>query len=68
MLTNNGIKTFNSTIIGLDDEAEYDGIQDSIMKHLQAGKDQGAKYGWSKKVALIENYWSSSIGIRGATV
>ena len=41
-----GIKTFNNEIIGLDDEENYDGIQDSITKHLQAGKYQGAKYGW----------------------
>ena len=52
--TTTGIKTFNNAIIGLDDDKKYDGIQDSITKHLQAGKDQGAKYGWSKKVALIE--------------
>ena len=24
------------------------------MKHIQAGKDQGAKYGWSNNVALID--------------
>ena len=41
----NDIKTFKNTIIGLDDKEKYDGIQDSITKHLQAGKDQGAKYG-----------------------
>ena len=28
------IKTFNNTIIGLDDDEKYDGIQDSITKHL----------------------------------
>ena len=62
--TTTGIKTFNNTIIGLDDEDKYDGIQDSITKHLQAGKDQGAKYGWSNNVALIETSpWSPSIGI-----
>ena len=49
-----GIRPFNKAIIGLDDEEKYDGIQDSITKHLQAGKDQGAKYGWSNNVALIE--------------
>ena len=49
-----GIKTFNNAIFGLDDEEIYDGIQDSITKHLQDGKDQGAKYGWSKNVAMIE--------------
>ena len=36
-----GIKIFNNAIIGLDDEEKYDGIQDSITKHLQAGKYQG---------------------------
>ena len=52
--TTTGIKTFNKAIIGLDDEDNYDGIKDSITKHLHAGKDQGAKYGWSNNVALIE--------------
>ena len=54
MSTTTGIKTFNNAIIGLDDEEKYDGIQESITKHLQASKDQGAKYGWSNNVALIE--------------
>ena len=54
MLTTTGIKTFNNAIIGLDDKEKYDGIQDSITKHLQAGKNQGAKYGWPNNVALIE--------------
>ena len=49
-----GTKTFNNALIGLDDEEKYDGVQDSIMMHLQAGKDQGAKYGWSNNVAMIE--------------
>ena len=49
-----GIKTFNNAIIVLDDKEKYDGIQDSIRKHLQAGKDQGAKYDWLKNVTLIE--------------
>ena len=44
--TTTGIKTFNNAIIILDDDGNYDGIQDSITKHLQAGKYQGAKYGW----------------------
>ena len=48
------IKTFNNTIIGLDDEEKYDGIQDSITKHIQVGKDQGAKYSWSENAAMIE--------------
>ena len=52
--TTTGINIFNNAIIGLDDKEKYDGIQDSITKHLQAGKDQGAKYGWSNNVALIE--------------
>ena len=52
--TTTGIKTFNSTIIGLDDEEKYEGIQDSITKHLQAGKDQGEKYGWPNNLAMIE--------------
>ena len=43
--TTTGIKTFNNAIIGLDDKEKYDGIQYSITKHLQSGKDQGAKYG-----------------------
>ena len=38
----------------MDDEEKYEGIQDSITKHLQSGKDQGEKYGWSKNVAMIE--------------
>ena len=38
----------------MDDEEKYDSIQENITKHLQAGKDQGAKYGWSKNVAMIE--------------
>ena len=54
LLTTTGIKTFKNVIIGLDDEEKYDGIQYSITKHLQAGKDQGAKYGWSNNVAMIE--------------
>ena len=49
-----GNKTFNNAIIGLDDKEKYYGIQDSITNHLQAGKDQVAKYGWSKNVAMIE--------------
>ena len=49
-----GIKTFNNSIIGLDDKEKYDGIQDSITKHLQAGKDKGANYSWSNNVTLIE--------------
>ena len=52
--TTTGIKTFNNAIIGLDDKDKYDGIQDSITKHIQAGKDQGAKYGCSNNVALIK--------------
>ena len=52
--TTTGINTFNNTIIGLDDEEKYDGIQDSITKHLQSGKYQRANYGWSNNVALIE--------------
>ena len=28
------IKTFNNATIGLDDEEKYDGIQDSITKHI----------------------------------
>ena len=51
--TTTGIRTFNNAIIGLDDKEKYDGIQDSITKHLQAGKDHGANYGWSNNVALI---------------
>ena len=50
-----GIKTFNNAIIVLDDEEKYDGIQDSITKHLQVGKDQGEKYGWSNNISLIES-------------
>ena len=52
--TTTGIKTFNNEIIGLDYDEKYDGIQDSITKHLQASKDQGEKYGWPNNVALIE--------------
>ena len=52
--TTTGIKTFNNIIIGQNDKEKYDGIQDSITKHLQAGKDQGEKYGCSKNVAMIE--------------
>ena len=49
-----GTKTFNNAIIGLDDKEKYDGVQDSITKHLQYGKDQGEKCGWSNNVAMIE--------------
>ena len=52
--TTTGIKIFNDAIIGLDDEEKYDGIHYSITKHLQAEKDQGAKYGWSNNVDMIE--------------
>ena len=52
--TTTSIKTFNNAIICLDEEEKYDGIQDSITKHIEASKDQGAKYGWSNNVALIE--------------
>ena len=31
-----GIKTFNNSIIGLDDEEKYHSIQDSIMKLHEA--------------------------------
>ena len=44
--TTTGINTCNNAIIGLDDEEKYDGIQDIITRHIQAGKHQGAKYGW----------------------
>ena len=44
--TTTGIKTFKKAIISLDDDDTYDGIQDSITKHLQAVKDQRANYGW----------------------
>ena len=54
MLKTTGIKTFNNAIIGLYDEEKYDTIQDSITKRLQAGKDQGAKYVWSKNASMIE--------------
>ena len=40
--TTTGTKTFNNAVMGLYDEEKYDGIQDSITKHLQAVKDQGA--------------------------
>ena len=49
-----GIKTFNNAIIGLGDNKRYDGIQDSTTNHIQSGKDQGANYGWSNNVAIIE--------------
>ena len=52
--TTTGINTFNNAIVGLDDEENYDGIQYSITKHIQAGKDQGEKYGWSNNVAMID--------------
>ena len=52
--TTTGIKTFNNSTIGLDGEEKYDGIQDSITKHLQTGKDQGAKYCWSDNASMIE--------------
>ena len=52
--TTTGIKTFNNAIIGLYDKEKYDSIQDSITKHLQSGKDQGEKYGWSNNIAMIE--------------
>ena len=51
--TTTGINTFNNAIIGLDDKEKYSGIQDSITKHLQSGKDWGEKYGWSNNVAMI---------------
>ena len=54
LLTTTGIKTFKNAIIGLDDEEKCDGIQDSITKHLQPSKYQGAKYSWSNNVDLIE--------------
>ena len=54
MVTTTGIKKINNAIIGLDDKENYDGIQDRITKHLQYGKDQGEKYGWSNNFALIE--------------
>ena len=52
--TTTGIKIFNNAIIGLDDKENYNGIQDRTTKNLQAGKDQGAKYGRSNNVALID--------------
>ena len=52
--TTTGVKTFNNSIICLDDKDKYQGIQDSIRKHIKAGKYQGAKYGWSNNVDLIE--------------
>ena len=54
LLTTTGIKTLNNAIIGLDDKEKYDGMQDSITKHLQADKYQGAKYGWLNNVTMIE--------------
>ena len=52
--TSTGIKTFNNAIIGLYDKEKYKGIQYRITKLLQAGKDQGAKYGWLNNAAMIE--------------
>ena len=52
--TTTSIKTFNNAILGLDDEEKYYSIQDSITKHLQNGKYQGAKYGWSNNAAMNE--------------
>ena len=52
--TTTGIKTFKNAIIGLDDEEKYDGIQDSVTKHLQAGKYQGENYVWSNNAAMVE--------------
>ena len=52
--TTTSIKKFNNSIIGLDDKEKYDIIQYRITKHLQAGKDQGAKYGCSNNVAMTE--------------
>ena len=49
-----GIKKSNNAIMGLDDEEKYVSIQDSIKKHIQADKYQGAKYGWSNNVTLIK--------------
>ena len=53
LLKTTWIKTLNNAIIDLDDKEKYYGIQDSITKHLQAGKVQGVKYGWSNNIALI---------------
>ena len=61
--TTTGIKNFKNSIIGLDDEEKYDGIQDSITNHLQAGKDQGAKYGWLNNVALIETTFGVHLSV-----
>ena len=36
--TTTGVNKFNNAIIVLDDKEKYDGIQDSITKHIQAGK------------------------------
>ena len=52
--TTTGIKTSNNATIGLYYKEKYDGIQVCITKHLQAGKYQGEKYGWSNNFALIE--------------
>ena len=38
----------------MDYKERYDGIQNRITKNLHAGKYQGAKYGWSNNVAMIE--------------
>ena len=54
LTTTTGIKTLNNAIICLDNKEKYDGIQYSITKHLQDGKDQGGKYGRSNNVAMIE--------------
>ena len=52
--TTTGIKTFYNALIGLDDEERYNVIQDSITKHIQAGKYQGSKYGRWYNIAIIE--------------
>ena len=54
LLITTGVKTFNNAIIGLDDKEKYDDIKGSIMKHVQALKYHGSKYGWLNNVALIE--------------
>ena len=54
MSTTTAINTFNNAIIGLYDEEKYDGIKDTITKHMQAKKYQGAENGWSNNIDLIE--------------
>ena len=52
--TSAGMKLFKNDTLSHENNQKYNCIPDSITRHLEYGKEQGNKYGWSDDAALIE--------------